>query len=73
MTLKSKRFVRCICPRCRKTFTIYMVWTGRGMPRKYCVDCRAIINTYDKSAVLESCDSVLVPAQKRGRNSFEEY
>lgn len=68
----GKRFVRCVCPRCRKLFNVYMMWAGRGMPRKYCADCKAIIGIYDESAMFESRPSVSVPAKKRGGSVTEE-
>jgi Zn ribbon nucleic-acid-binding protein len=69
---KSKRFVRCICPKCRKTTDVYMMWSGRGVPRKYCADCKVVISTYDELAMSASCHSVSVPAKKRGRSVTEE-
>ena len=68
----SKRLVRCICPRCRKIFNAYMMWAGRGMPRKYCADCKAIIETYDESAIFESNNVALIPAKKRGEGVRED-
>jgi len=32
--------VECICPRCRKTHTVRIVWRGRGKPRIYCKECK---------------------------------
>ncbi|WP_319523082.1 hypothetical protein [uncultured Desulfosarcina sp.] len=70
--LSGKRFIRCICPRCRKTYNVYMMWTGRGMPRKYCADCKSIIANYDASAIFESTRAALAPAKKSGRGAAEE-
>ena len=30
----------CICPICRQLHKVKMNWTGRGMPRKFCMECR---------------------------------
>jgi len=68
----KKRFMRCICPRCRKITHVYMLWSGRGMPRKYCDDCKAIINAYDRSAMCESHHTVLTSRKRRRQNSAEE-
>jgi hypothetical protein len=46
LTLK-KKLVRCICPRCHQRHLVYMLWTGRGMPRKYCPMCRSTVSGYD--------------------------
>jgi transposase-like protein len=35
---KSK--VECICPRCAKMHIMKMRWIGRGVPRKFCQNCR---------------------------------
>jgi hypothetical protein len=68
----KKRFVCCICPRCRKMTHVYMLWSGRGVPRKYCPDCRAIINAYDESAMYESHHTVLASGKKSRRSVSEE-
>lgn len=71
-SINGKQFIRCICPRCRKTFNAYLMWTGRGIPRKYCTDCKVAINNYDDSAIYETTSAVEVPARKRGRGATEE-
>jgi rubredoxin len=30
----------CICPSCGKTHAMKLYWTGRGVPRKFCPQCR---------------------------------
>ena len=35
---KSK--VECICPGCGKMHIMKMRWIGRGVPRKFCQNCR---------------------------------
>ena len=32
--------VDCKCPKCGKTHRVTMFWTGRGVPRKYCNQCK---------------------------------
>ena len=68
----KKRFVRCICPRCRKIIHVYMLWSGRGIPRKYCNDCKAIIDAYDKSATCESHNTALTSRKRRRQIGSEE-
>jgi hypothetical protein len=53
-------------------FIVQMMWSGRGMPRKYCADCKAIIGNYDESAIFESTRTALAPAKKSGRGNTEE-
>lgn len=32
--------VDCKCPKCGKTHRVTMFWTGRGVPRKFCPQCK---------------------------------
>jgi hypothetical protein len=32
--------VDCKCPMCGKTHRVNLFWTGRGVPRKYCPQCK---------------------------------
>jgi hypothetical protein len=66
----SKRFVDCICPKCTLVHQVYMLWTGRGIPRKYCSSCKSLISGYDDSAHYES--AVLVPWHPREKGSQHE-
>ena len=68
----GKRFVRCICPRCQKEFNAYLKWSGRGTPRKYCADCKAIIGNYDESAMYETSSAIMAQVKKRGHSAFED-
>lgn len=34
----------CLCPMCRKIHQLKIHWIGRGMPRKYCWTCLALID-----------------------------
>jgi hypothetical protein len=36
----AKSKVECICPRCGKMHIMKMRWIGRGVPRKFCENCR---------------------------------
>lgn len=45
-----KRSVECICPRCGTTHKKWMLWTGRGKPRKFCWDCYELANSIDAEA-----------------------
>lgn len=33
----------CICPKCGARHHLYIHWTGRGVPRKYCHACRGVV------------------------------
>lgn len=32
--------VDCKCPKCGRAHRVTMFWTGRGVPRKYCPQCK---------------------------------
>jgi hypothetical protein len=36
----AKSKVDCICPGCGKLHIMKMRWIGRGVPRKFCQNCR---------------------------------
>lgn len=46
--LKSRK-VKCKCPVCSKIHICFMKWTGRGMPRKYCDNCKSTISPFSHS------------------------
>lgn len=61
----GKCFVSCLCPRCNIRHNVYMLWTGRGIPRKYCVNCKPLVSGYDDAAIYEA--SISTPGQSRKR------
>lgn len=36
--------VECICPKCRKRHTMQLHWTGDFTPRKYCKQCKNLVD-----------------------------
>jgi hypothetical protein len=36
----EKIIVECICPKCGDRHAMNFPWTGRGIPRKYCPQCK---------------------------------
>jgi hypothetical protein len=36
----GKSMIECICPCCGILHTMKLHWSGRGIPRKFCEDCR---------------------------------
>ena len=66
-TLNGKCFVHCICPKCRKEHDVYMLWTGRGVPRKYCGSCKHLVSGYDEAAIYEATISAPGHSKKKGR------
>lgn len=41
-TRTSSKYEECICPLCGKVHQVFMFWTGRGKPRKYCSRCERV-------------------------------
>jgi Zn ribbon nucleic-acid-binding protein len=64
---QGKRFINCICPKCTASHYVYMLWTGRGVPRKYCGNCKPLISGYDEAAVYEASISAPGQSKKKGR------
>ena len=62
-----KCFVRCICPKCADHHNVYMLWTGRGIPRKYCCNCKPLVAGYDDVAIYEASAQTGGHAKKKGR------
>jgi hypothetical protein len=36
----------CKCPKCMTKHYTYMLWTGRGTPRKYCHNCDILVKYF---------------------------
>ena len=68
----GKGFVQCICPKCTDAHNVYMLWTGRGVPRKYCGNCKPLISGYDDAALYEAAVYAPGYSKKKGpRNEGE--
>lgn len=63
----GKGFVRCTCPKCSIHHSVYMLWTGRGMPRKYCPNCKPLIAGYDDAALCETSINTPGHPKRKGR------
>ena len=64
---KNKCFVRCLCPKCNILHNVYMLWTGRGVPRKYCANCKPLISGYDEAVIYEVVVSTPAHSRKKRR------
>jgi Zn ribbon nucleic-acid-binding protein len=49
-----KQFINCKCPKCDSHHDVYMLWTGRGIPRKYCITCKNMVSGYDEAVFFET-------------------
>lgn len=36
----SEKKTECLCPKCGTHHRVKLLWTGRGMPRKFCPICK---------------------------------
>jgi len=43
-TASVKTPVECICPKCGQKHIMQFYWTGDFIPRKYCKQCRNLID-----------------------------
>jgi len=68
----GKGFVRCLCPKCNIQHDVYMLWTGRGTPRKYCVNCKPLVSGYDDAAIYEVAISTPGHSRKKARSFDNE-
>jgi hypothetical protein len=63
----GKCFVSCLCPKCGSYHRVYMLWSGRGMPRKYCANCKPVVSGYDEGVISEASISTAGHSRKGGR------
>ncbi len=68
----GKQFVQCICPKCTDVHSVYMLWTGRGVPRKYCSNCKPLISGYDDATIYEVAIYAPGHSKKKGRRNEGE-
>lgn len=55
---EKSRSTECICPKCSARHKLKMLWTGRGIPRKFCPICKhysTSINDLEPSKVTAAC------------------
>ena len=45
--LPNEDAIECICPRCQIRHRMYLHWTGRGTPRKFCQCCKLYVSSLD--------------------------
>lgn len=67
-TGNEKRFVRSVCPKCNGYHDVYMLWTGRGMPRIFCGHCKVAVAGYDDMVLSEPSVFSAGPARKKGKS-----
>ncbi len=46
--------VECQCPKCGTKHMQKMLWIGRGIPKKFCINCRKIRNEIEDIHIGES-------------------
>jgi hypothetical protein len=39
--------VECVCPKCGSHHQMKILWTGRGMPKKFCPPCKTFVSSID--------------------------
>ena len=48
----SEKSTECICPKCGTHHRVKLLWTGRGMPRKFCPICKHYSNSLNDTEPL---------------------
>lgn len=47
---RGEQSTKCICPKCGREHKLWLFWSGRGTPRKYCQSCQNnYADVYDMS------------------------
>ncbi len=65
----EKSFFRCICPKCHKPHEVYMLWAGRGIPRKFCGHCKSLVAGYDDMILDQPSAFTAGQSRKKGRSA----
>lgn len=47
--LNKTASTECICPKCGTIHRLKFLWTGRGMPKKYCQACKLYAASIDET------------------------
>jgi Zn ribbon nucleic-acid-binding protein len=55
----KERSIQCICPKCGARHRLKMLWTGRGVPRKFCPICKHYSSSISD---VEPCKIAPLPA-----------
>lgn len=50
--LMGEKSTECICPKCGGRHRVKLMWTGRGMPRKFCPVCKHYANSINDTEPL---------------------
>jgi hypothetical protein len=60
----SEKSTACICPKCGTRHRVKLLWTGRGIPRKFCPVCKHYSNSIDdtESFVMGRVGGALSPS-----------
>jgi hypothetical protein len=61
MKLKEPLTVNCVCPKCGSHHRMKLIWSGRGMPKKFCPPCKIFVSS------IEHADLCAMPVRVDGR------
>ena len=45
--LNESLTIECICPKCGTIHRMKLLWSGRGIPKKYCQPCKTFVSTIE--------------------------
>ena len=59
------------CPKCDLIYETYILWTGRGMPRIYCPNCRPLIAAMNNINEFGNAPEMAKSARKGAPYNFD--
>ena len=67
----GKSSTACKCPKCGEDHRAFLQWTGRGVPRIFCADCRPLVAGIDDLENQCSGGGMARGSRKKPENFFE--
>lgn len=67
----GKSSTMCKCPKCGECHENFLRWTGRGMPRIYCSNCRPLAHGIDDMSRQLGSTGITKGARKGTDHCFE--
>lgn len=58
--IDERTSVECICPRCGVRHKLSFFWSGRGVPKKYCIVCKGVISAFDPSDICHIPPNIVI-------------
>ena len=46
--MRESLTVKCVCPKCGSHHRMKLIWSGRGMPKKFCPPCKIFVSSIEQ-------------------------